>query len=138
MRLRKNAKLELIKSIPLFSRCTKGELAAIAAVADELGVPAGKDLAVEGAAGREFVILVEGSADVRRQNRRVNQLGDGDFFGEIALLTGGPRTATVTTTAPSDILVLTHRAFKRVTETMPSVNAKIVEALAERLPRDSL
>lgn len=138
MRLRKNTKLALLKSVPLFSRCSKAELEAIGLIADELDVPEGRDLTVEGEAGREFVILVEGSADVRKKGRRINRLGSGDFFGEIALLTDTPRTATVTTTAPSEILVVDHRAFRRLTESVPSVNAKVVQALAERVARDSV
>ncbi len=138
MRLRKNAKLELIKSVPLFAQCTKKELEALAALADEIDVPEGRELATQGAAGREFVILVDGSADVRKNGRRINELGASDFFGEIALLTSGPRTASVTTTSPSTLLVLTDRAFRQLTDTVPSVKDKVVQALAERLARDSI
>lgn len=138
MRLRKNAKLELIKSVPLFAQCTKKELEALAALADEIDVPEGRELATQGAAGREFVILVDGSAEVRKNGRRINELGASDFFGEIALLTNGPRTATVTTASPSTLLVLTDRAFRQLTDTVPSVKDKVVQALAERLERDSI
>lgn len=69
VRLRKDAKIELIKSVPLFSRCTKKELAAIAAEADEFSPPEGTNLTRQGAAGRDFVVLVEGSADVKRRAR---------------------------------------------------------------------
>ena len=75
---------------------------------------------------------------MRRKGRRVNTLGDGDFLGEIALLTGGPRTATVTSTTPCHLLILTDRAFRRVTAAMPSVGEKVLQALAERLPPDSV
>ncbi|MDX6489278.1 MAG: hypothetical protein QOK13_1893 [Gaiellaceae bacterium] len=138
MALRKNAKIELIKSVPLFSSCSKKELEAIAAQADELGVPAGKTLTKEGARGREFMVIVDGSAEVRKKGRRLNLLGSGDFLGEIALISGGPRTATVTTTSDTDLLVLTDRAFEQLTKKMPSINASVLKALSERLQSDSL
>ena len=138
MALRKNAKIELIKSVPLFSRCTKGELAAVAAEADELTLPEGRALATEGARGAEFVVIVDGSADVRKNGKRINRLGSGDFLGEIALISGAPRTATVTTTSETRILVLTDRAFKRLTGEMPSIQASVLKALSERLQADAL
>jgi len=136
MRLHRDAKLDLIKSVPLFARCTKKELAAIAAEADELDVPAGRDLTREGERGREFMIIVDGEADVRKKGRKVNTLYDGDFVGEIALLTDAPRTATVTTTVPTHLLVLTDRAFRRAVTVAPTVNEKLVAALAARLSDD--
>jgi CRP-like cAMP-binding protein len=138
VKLRKNAKVELIKSAPLFSQCTKKELEAIATYADELTLPEGKELTKQGARGREFVVIVEGSADVRKNGRRVNRLGAGDFVGEIALLSGAPRTATVTTTSPTRILVLTDSAFKRVTEQVPSVHLSVLAALSQRLHADAV
>jgi CRP/FNR family transcriptional regulator, cyclic AMP receptor protein len=136
MTLRKNAKIELLRRVPLFERCSARELGEVAALADELAVPAGKTLAAEGRSGREFLVLVEGAADVRRSGRRVNRLGAGDFLGEIALVTGRPRTATVTTTEPSRVLVLTARDFRRLLEGMPQIAAKVLAALGERLPAD--
>ena len=138
MPLRKNAKIELIKSVPLFSSCSKKELEAIAAQADELGVPAGKVLTKEGDRGREFMVIVDGAAEVRKKGRRLNLLGSGDFLGEIALISGGPRTATVTTTSETDLLVLTDRAFQQLTRKMPSIQASVLKAISERLAADSL
>jgi CRP-like cAMP-binding protein len=138
MALRKNAKVKLIKSVPLFSSCSKKELEAIASQADELVVPAGKTLTKEGARGREFMVIVDGAADVRKKGRKINTLGSGDFLGEIALISGGPRTATVTTTSESDLLVLTDRAFRQLTRQMPSIHASVVKALSERLQADAL
>ena len=138
MPLRKNAKIELIKSVPLFSSCSKKELEAIAAQADELVVPAGKTLTKEGDRGREFMVIVDGSAEVRKNGRKVNTLGSGDFLGEIALISGGPRTATVTTTSESDLLVLTDRAFRQLTRQMPSIHASVLKAVSERLQADAL
>lgn len=127
-----------MKSVPLFARCTKREIAALAAEADELRVGAGTELTREGATAREFIILAEGSAEVRQKGRTVNSLQTGDFIGEIALLSGGPRTATVTTTEPSVVLVLTDRAFTRVATEIPDVRGRLLEALSERLRSDAL
>ena len=138
MPLRKNAKIELIKSVPLFSSCSKKELEAIAAQADELVVPSGKALTKEGDRGREFMVIVDGAAEVRKKGRRLNLLGSGDFLGEIALISGGPRTATVTTTSETDLLVLTDRAFEQLTKKMPSINASVLKAVSERLQADAL
>jgi CRP-like cAMP-binding protein len=136
--LRKNAKEQLLKSVPLFSTCSKREISALATEADELDVPAGAKLTREGELGREFVVIVKGAAKVTRNGRTLNKLGSGDFLGEIALLSGGTRTATVTTTEPTTILVLTDRAFRRVAGAIPTVNARLLEALGERLQRTAL
>jgi CRP-like cAMP-binding protein len=138
VRLHKNAKIELIKKAPLFSQCTKKELEVIARHADELALPEGKELTKQGARGREFVVIVEGSADVHKNGRRVNRLGSGDFLGEIALISGAARTATVTTTSPTRILVLTDSGFKRVSEQVPSVHLSVLAALSQRLHADAL
>jgi CRP/FNR family transcriptional regulator, cyclic AMP receptor protein len=132
--LRKNAKVELIKRVPLFGGLSKRELDEVAGIADELAIDAGSELTHEGAAGHEFLVLVEGTADVRRKGRKVNTLGSGDFLGEIALITGVPRTATVTTTAPARMLVITARDFKSLLRRTPSIQLKVLEALASRLP----
>jgi CRP-like cAMP-binding protein len=136
--LRKNAKLELLKRVPLFERCSKRELQEIAQIADEVDLPAGRKLTTEGASGREFVVLVEGAAEVRRKGRKINTLAAGDFAGEIALITGAPRTATVTTTEPSRVLVVTSSGFRSLLRESPSIQLKVLEALAERIPDEFL
>jgi CRP-like cAMP-binding protein len=134
--LRKNAKVELIKRVPLFSGCSKRELDEVAGIADEIELPAGSALTREGAAGHEFLVLVDGSAEVKRKGRMVNKLGSGDFLGEIALITGVPRTATVTTTRVSRMLVITARDFKALLRRTPSLQMKVLDALAARLPNE--
>ncbi len=128
----------MISRVPLFANCSKRELAEVASVADEIDVESGRELTREGAVGREFMILVEGTADVRRKGRKVAALRSGDFLGEIALVSGGPRTATVTTTSPARLLVLTDRAFRSLLDRSPRIQLKILQALAERLRPASL
>lgn len=138
MRLRQDRKRELIKSVPIFSRCSKKELEALGSEFDEIDVPSGRTLTKQGEPGREFVVIVSGTAEVTKDGRRVNMLGAGDFLGEIALLSGGPRTATVTTVSDTDLLVLNSRSFARLTKEVPSLQASVVKALSERLAADAI
>jgi len=133
MPLRKNAKIELIRSVPLFSSCSKRELAEIASMADELDFPEGKTLIKEGERGREALVLVEGTVDVSRKGRKLPPLGRADCFGEIALVLDVPRTATVTTTSPVHALVLTDQAFRSLLKRSPQIQLKVLRSLAERL-----
>jgi CRP/FNR family transcriptional regulator, cyclic AMP receptor protein len=132
--LHKDAKVELIGQAPLFADCSRRELRQIAGISDELDVPADTTLTKEGASGREFILIVEGAAEVHRRGRKVNTLGAGDFLGEIALITGTPRTATVTTTEPTHVLVLTSQAFRSLMRQVPSIQIKVLETLARRIP----
>jgi CRP/FNR family transcriptional regulator, cyclic AMP receptor protein len=136
--LRKNAKIEALKRVPLFARCSKKELGEIAQIADEIDLPEGKVLTKEGASGREFFVLMDGSAEVRKKRRRIGTLGPGDFLGEIALVTKTPRTATVKTTTPVRALVVSEQNFRRLLEHTPQVQIKVLEALAERVAATSL
>ena len=134
--LRKNAKVELIKGVPLFAECSKKELSEVAGIADEIDLREGKELTKEGGTGREFFILVEGTAEVRKGTRRVNMLGPGDFFGEISLIRHTPRTATVVATSPVRTLVITERSFRALLEHQPGIQTKVLSALAARLAPD--
>ena len=129
----KNAKIELLKGVPLFSECSKSELARIAQVADEIAFPAGRTLIEEGKPGREFFVIADGTVDVRRGGRKLPQRGDSNYFGEMALLTGKPRNATVTTASPVRALVITDRAFKGLLHDVPSLSPKLLASLAARL-----
>jgi CRP-like cAMP-binding protein len=136
VRLGKDAKVELIRDVPLFSRLSNKALRDVSAIADEIDFPAGKVLTQEGARGREFIVILEGAAEVEQNGKRINTLGEGDFFGEIALVTKLPRTATVTATEPVRALVITDRDFLALLKKSPEVGEGIVEALAERLAPD--
>jgi CRP/FNR family cyclic AMP-dependent transcriptional regulator len=138
MILRRNEKVELISRIPLFARCSKRELVKIASLTDQVDLPDGEVLTQEGKPGREFFVLVEGSADVLRGSRKVATLGRGDFLGEIALLTNAPRTATVRTTAPVSALVMTSREFSTLLHSFPEIERKILRVVADRLAPTAL
>ncbi len=131
--LRKDSKIELLKSVPLFSECTKRELAAITQLTTLVDVPEGKQVVAEGDRAHEFAVLVEGSADVLQGGQKINSLSAGDFFGEIALVSDGPRTATVKTTSPAVLLVLTRQAFWSLVDDMPTIERRVLKTLAERL-----
>jgi CRP/FNR family transcriptional regulator, cyclic AMP receptor protein len=139
MALRKNAKVELIKGVPLFSGLGKKELNEVASIADEIDLPAGKDLTVEGQPGREFLVIIEGDATVRKGDDEINRLGAGDFFGEIALVRQEPRSATVTAETPIRALVITDRSFRSLLDHSPGIEEKVMSAVSARLsPDDSL
>jgi CRP/FNR family transcriptional regulator, cyclic AMP receptor protein len=125
-----------MKRVPLFQQLSSRELGEVAALADEIDLPAGRKLTDEGRSGKEFVIIVDGVADVTRGGKTINTLGPGDFLGEIALVTGKPRTATVTTRSPATLLVLSAQGFRSLLGKMPSIQAKVLKTLAERLPAD--
>lgn len=111
---------------------TAGELAAVAELAQEVSVPAGAELTRQGEPGREFIVIAEGAATVERDGATVATLGPGDFLGEIALLVRSARTATVTTTEPSRLLVFDDRAFRELTERIPTLASRAWAATAAR------
>jgi len=133
MRLGKDGKVELIKGVPLFSKLKKKELGDVAHIADELDLPKGKVMAEEGDRGREFFVLLEGEADVTKGETSINTMHEGDFFGEIALVTEMPRTASVTATTDVRVLVITERDFRALLKQSPEVGRGVAEALAERI-----
>jgi CRP/FNR family transcriptional regulator, cyclic AMP receptor protein len=122
-----------MERVPLFARCSKKELAKIAGLADEIDIPEGKVLTREGDRGREFFVVLEGSADVTRDSQALPPLGAGDFFGEIALVTDTARTATVTASSPMRTLVITDRAFRELLRNSPEIQGKVLTAVADRL-----
>lgn len=126
-----DSKLDHIKQVPLFDGLSAGELRRLAALTDEVDVPAGSTLTREGAFGHEFIVLVDGAASVRQDGREIRTLQGGDFLGELALVNDIRRTATVTTTEPSKALVLTAAAFRELMRS-PAIEAKVSEAAAVR------
>jgi CRP/FNR family transcriptional regulator, cyclic AMP receptor protein len=137
-RLNRDQKSELIRRAPLFARVSKSDIREIAKLADEIDLREGKEMTRQGLPGREFFVLLEGSADVRKNGRRINTLGPGDFFGEISLVSRAPRTATVIATSPVRALVITDRSFRRLLDESPQVKTKVMEAMAQRLAPETL
>jgi len=134
--LRRDAKVELLKKVPLFADCSKSELRELAKSADELDLREGTVLTREGRPGREFFVLIDGTVKVTKDGKKVAELKGGDWLGEIALLTDKPRTATVTATSSVDVLVITDRRFRNVVESMPSIAIKVLGRVSERLTHD--
>jgi len=131
-RIHPDPKRALLRSLPLFAACSTAELLDVAAIADELTLPLGRKLTTEGAQGQEFVVLASGAAEVSKHGTKVATLGPGDFVGEIALLTGRPRTATVVVTEPALVLVIARHRFLELVERMPGVRARLEAVLPLR------
>jgi CRP-like cAMP-binding protein len=126
-------KLELLRGVPLFAGLEPDALAAVAAITEERDVDAGTTLTTEGRQEGYFYAIASGSVRIDRGGRTINTLHDGDFLGEIALLDGGPRTATAVTEAPSQLLVLNHRRFWQLLDQEPTVREAILEEVGRRL-----
>src|SRR5665213_1803191 len=122
-----------LKEIWLFSSCSGSELRKIRASLDAVTVPAGKILVEEGHIGQEFFIIVDGSAKVSRNGKKVATLGPGDHFGELALLDRRPRSASVTSETDLDVLVLSQRQFNGLLQSVPTIGRKMLAAMANRL-----
>ena len=131
--MKKREFIEMLSGVWLFSLCTKKELDALASLATQVEVPAGKVLATQGQTGNEFFVIVSGKAEARRSNVHIGMLGPGTFFGEMSLLQHKPRVATVTTTEPTTVLVMTAREFDKLVSSMPSVDRKMLTVIADRL-----
>jgi CRP-like cAMP-binding protein len=128
-----DTKVEALRRAPLFEGLSRKELLQLARMSDDLEVPPGKVLCKEGDAGREFFVIVDGKAEVMRKGKRVATRGPGEFVGEIALLEQTPRMATVTAKTPLRLFVLTRRDFRHLVEQNPSVERKVLRALARRV-----
>jgi CRP/FNR family cyclic AMP-dependent transcriptional regulator len=122
-----------LAKVPLFSGCSNKELTAIAKVVREIDHPAGTAIATEGDPGAGLFVIESGDADVTIGGKRVNKLHAGDFFGEMALLDGGPRTATVTATTDIKLYALTEWVFRGLLVEHPSIALRTLEAMAARL-----
>ena len=122
-----------LKSIWLFSNCSRAELRKIGGLLDKVEVPKGKVLVEEGRIGLEFFIVVDGEATVTRHGKKVATLGPGSYFGELALLDRRPRSASVTSASDMDLLVLAQREFNGLFYVVPAIARKMMTAMATRL-----
>lgn len=122
--------LNHLAQVRLFSACNNRQLAKIARASDELSLPAGKVLMEQGQPGREAFVIVDGQATVTVGDIQVATVGPGDHVGELALLDGGPRTATVTAATDMTVLVISQRAFFALLDDVPGLARKILGSLA--------
>jgi CRP/FNR family transcriptional regulator len=104
-------------------------------LADEIDLPAGKQLLQQGDHPHEFFLIVDGSVRIDRDGAQINTLGPGDFLGEIALLDGGQRSATATAETPVNLLILGQREFNTLLNDYPDIRTSVLTALAQRVRR---
>ena len=126
-------KLELLERVSLFASVGREGLDEMVRIADEIDVPAGTALTHEGRHEGYFFVIVSGTVRIERGGRTINTIGAGDFLGEIALLDGGPRTATATTVSPCRLLSMTHQRFHQLLDTSPPIRTAVLEAVGQRL-----
>ncbi len=125
--------IDLLRAVPLFAGCSQGELRAIAQLGTPISVKKGEVLTEQGSVGREFFLVLSGVASCRVGRRQVAQFTTGGYFGELALLHGGIRTADVVAETPMELLVLDAREFRSMLMTTPGIGVKMLARVAERL-----
>lgn len=130
---RRSDKASFLGGVPLFSGLSRRHLNELARHVDEVTATAGKVLARQGEHGLEFILLVDGRARVERDGKRIARLQPGDFFGEMSLIDGEPRTASVIAETPVTLLVVHRRVFGHLLDTIPGVQKKILVTLCQRL-----
>lgn len=128
-----SGKVALLQQVPLFAALSTAQLQRVARLADEVEVSQGKRLATAGEPGHELYVIVDGQATVRLPGGRTVRLGPGEFFGEMSLVDGGPRSATVDAATPMRLLVIGHREFWTLLAEAPALAAKVMRALSQRL-----
>ena len=126
------ATVERLKAVDLMRNCTQAQLQDVAQLAERVQVGAGEVLAREGRIGREFFLILTGSVAVTQKGRRVNTLGPGEFFGELAAMDPGPRNATVTALSDLDVLIIGPREFSAMAD-IPGFRDALFRSMARRL-----
>lgn len=129
----KDTYLDRFAEVPLFAAASRKDLQKIARASDEVAVKAGLVLVDQGRPGHEFYLILEGTASVRRNNRKIADLGPGMYFGELSLLDRGPRNATVVAETDMRVLILGQREFLGVLDDVPGLASKILRIMAHRL-----
>jgi CRP/FNR family transcriptional regulator, cyclic AMP receptor protein len=124
---------DALRGVPLFSGMADRSIDAVRELVHEVTFDRGEPLTEEGAPGETFLVLLDGAARVTQGGRHVRDLGAGDFLGEISLIDGGPRTATVVATSPIRALAIDHDSFSTLLERHPSVRLEILMAVTARL-----
>lgn len=133
-----DAKLDAMRKVPVFANLSRSHLQRVASLADEIDLPKGQRMILQGERGREWIVILEGTAEVARDDETIDQVGAGDFVGEIAIVTDTPRTATVTATSDVRVLVVTDRDFRRLLDEEPEIAAEVNRRLEERAERMGL
>ena len=131
--MRHDEKIDHLQKIPLFSDLSKKELRFLAQMTSETTVREGSTLVKQGETGQEAMIVESGTADVLRDGEKIDDLGPGDFFGEMSLINHMPRNADVVATSDMDLLVMDAREFSSVLSEYPDVAVKILKTVVERL-----
>ena len=128
-------KMTVLERLPLFAGLSGKELERIGRLVEEIEVPAGRRLASTGEAGRELFIIIDGRAVVTTARGRVIRLHPGDFFGEMSLIDGEPRSANVTAATPMRLLAIGYREFWQLLDESLPIVRKIMRTLCQRLRR---
>lgn len=134
----RDSHLDKLAEVPLFSACSRKDLQRIAKASDEVEVKAGRTLVDQGKTGHEFFLILEGTATVRANNRKLATLGTGDYFGELSLLSREPRDASVTADTDMKLLILGQREFTGLLDSIPGLASKILSIMARRLRQADL
>ena len=121
-----------LQTVPLFAALGKKERREVAKQADEVEVDAGRHLVREGEFAYEFFAIEEGTAEVRRGDQLLAELGPGDFFGEMGLIGNVTRNASVIAASPLRVMVLTGSSFRHIERELPAVSKQIRKAIEER------
>jgi CRP-like cAMP-binding protein len=130
--LGRQATIDRLKTVEVLRDCTKAQLEEVARLAERIQVGEGEVLAREGRIGREFFLILSGTVAVTQKGRRVNTLGPGDFFGELAAMNPGPRNATVTALSDLDVLIIGPREFAAMAD-IPGFRDALLKSMARRL-----
>jgi CRP/FNR family cyclic AMP-dependent transcriptional regulator len=133
VRTRHDPKLERLAEIPLFRGSTTSQLRAVAKLTTEIEAPRGTVLCREGEVGRQCFVIRQGRARVTIGGDEVATIGPGDVLGELSLLDGQPRVATVTAVSEMHLVVLSRTEFHELLAESPAVSRRIIEALGARL-----
>jgi CRP/FNR family transcriptional regulator, cyclic AMP receptor protein len=121
-----------LRSIPLFESLPRDALRVIAQHADEVDVPEGTELVRQGEFAYEFFVIEDGRAEVARDGDMIATLGPGDFLGEMGIVEKAARNATVITTSPAKVIVMTEQAFRSMSRSNPDVASRISAAVEAR------
>jgi CRP/FNR family transcriptional regulator, cyclic AMP receptor protein len=128
---------DALEQVPLLSEVTQRDRQRLAKTMKERTFPAGREVVVEGRNGVGFFIIADGTAAVSIGNRVIKMLGPGDYFGEMALLHGGERTATVTADSELHCLTITSWGFKSFVQEHPKVAWVLLQTLAQRMQENA-